>query len=193
MPVPCSRRSIIESSCPPIARPADVFRPIDEVGNNVAHPSWGVAGADLLRLSPAAYTNGYNSPSLAQDPSARLISDIVNNQANPADPSQDIATVNQRSLSALADAFGQFMDHDMDLTLDNGASMPISVPVGDPIGGPDDTPLAFAASKHRSGDRHRARAIPPSRSTASRRTSTCRRFTAPTRRRTTPCGPSLAV
>ena len=126
--------------------PAAVYRPIDEVGNNVANPNWGVAGADLLRLSPAEYTNGYNSPSLAQDPSPRLISDIVNNQADPADPSQDIATVNQRSLSALADAFGQFMDHDMDLTLDNGASMPIPVPVGDPIGGPDDTPLAFAGS-----------------------------------------------
>ena len=126
--------------------PAGVFRPIDEVGNNVAHPNWGVAGADLLRLSPAEYTNGYNSPSLAQDPSPRLISDIVNNQADPADPSQDIDTVNQRSLSALADAFGQFMDHSMDLTLDNGPSMPISVPVGDPIGGPDDTPLAFAGS-----------------------------------------------
>ena len=126
---------------------AAVYRPIDEVGNNVANPNWGVAGADLLRLSPAAYTNGYNSPSLAQDPSPRLISDIVNNQADPADPSQDIDTVNQQSLSALADSFGQFMDHDMDLTLDNGASMPIPVPVGDPIGGPDDTPLAFAGSQ----------------------------------------------
>ena len=80
---------------------AAVFRPIDEVGNNVAHPNWGVGGPDLRRLSPADYTNGYNSPSLAQDPSPRLISDIVNNQADPADPSQDIATVNQQSLSAL--------------------------------------------------------------------------------------------
>ena len=126
--------------------PAAVFRPIDEVGNNVAHPTWGAAGADLVRLSPAEYTNGYNSPSLAQDPSARLISNIINSQANPANPSQDIATVNQRSLSALADAFGQFMDHDMDLTLGIGPSIPIPVPVGDPIGGPDDTPLAFAGS-----------------------------------------------
>ena len=84
---------------------------------------------------------------MSQDPSPRLISNIVNNQADPAHPSQDIATVNQQSLSALADAFGQFMDHDMDLTLDNGPSMPMPVPVGDPIGGPDDTPLAFAGSK----------------------------------------------
>ncbi len=126
--------------------PTGVYRPIDEVGNNIAHPYWGTAGSDLLRLTPAEFANGYNSPSLPQDPSPRLISDIVNGQANPADPSEDIETVNQRSLSALADAFGQFMDHDMDLTLDNGPSMPISVPVGDPIGGPDDTPLAFAGS-----------------------------------------------
>ncbi len=126
--------------------PADVYRPVDEVGNNVAHPYWGTAGADLLRLTPAEFANGYSSPSLPQDPSARLISDILDNQADPADPSQDMQTVNQRSLSALADAFGQFMDHSMDLTLDNGSSLPISVPVGDPIGGPADTPLAFAAS-----------------------------------------------
>ncbi|HLN31020.1 MAG TPA: peroxidase family protein [Gemmataceae bacterium] len=123
------------------------YRPISEVGNNVASPSWGVAGVDLQRLSPAEYTNGYNSPSLAQDPSPRLISDILNNQADPANPSQDIATVNQQSLSDFVYAFGQFMDHDMDLTPGNGASMPIPVPPGDPIGGPNDTPLAFAGSQ----------------------------------------------
>ena len=123
------------------------YRPIDEVGNNVANPIWGTAGANLLRLTPAEFTNGYNSPSMAQDPSPRVISNIVNNQADPADPSEDMATVNQRSLSQLADSFGQFMDHDMDLTLDDGASMPISVPAGDLIGGPGDTPLAFAASQ----------------------------------------------
>jgi peroxidase len=125
------------------------FRPIDEVGNNIANPKWGVAGADLLRLTPAkysAYVNGVDSPSLPQDPSARLISDIVNNQADPDTPARDIATVNQRSLSDFVYAFGQFMDHGMDLTLDNGRSMPIPVPPGDPIGGPHDTPLAFNGS-----------------------------------------------
>jgi hypothetical protein len=39
------------------------------------------------------------------------------------------------------------MDHDMDLTQDDGASDPISVPVGDPIGGSSDTPLAFNRSE----------------------------------------------
>jgi hypothetical protein len=121
-------------------------RPIDEVGNNVNNPTWGTAGTDLIRLTPAAYADGIASPSLPQDASARLISDIVNNQADPAATSQDIATVNQQSLSDFAYSFGQFMDHDMDLTLDNGASDPISVPVGDPIGGSSDTPLAFNLS-----------------------------------------------
>ena len=63
-------------------------------GNNIAHPTWGTAGTDLLRLTPAQYANGINSPSLPQDPSARLISNIVNNQADPANPSQDINTTN---------------------------------------------------------------------------------------------------
>jgi peroxidase len=123
--------------------PANAVEPIGGTGNNVAHPTWGAAGNDLLRLSPAAYANGYSTPSLPQDPSARLVSDIVNNQADPADPSQDIATVNQQSLSDFAYSFGQFMDHDLDLTLDNGAADNIQVPVGDPIGGPNDTPLSF--------------------------------------------------
>jgi peroxidase len=118
-------------------------RPITEVGNNVANPTQGTAGTDLIRLTPAEYANGFDSPSLPQDASARLISDIVNNQADPANPSQDLQTVNQQSLSDFAYAFGQFMDHDMDLTPDNGVSDPIPVPVGDPIGGPNDTPLAF--------------------------------------------------
>jgi peroxidase len=125
------------------------FRPIDEVGNNIANPNWGVAATDLLRLTPAkysAYVKGVDSPSLPQDPSPRLISDIVNNQADPTAPFNDIATVNKQSLSDFAYTFGQFMDHGMDLTLDNGPSMPIPVPKGDPIGGPNDTPLAFQRS-----------------------------------------------
>ncbi len=126
---------------------ATAYRPIDEVGNNVSNPTWGTAGTDLIRLTPAAYANGISTPSLPQDSSARLISDIVNNQADPADPTQDVATVNQQSLSDFAYSFGQFVDHDLDLTPGNGASLPIAVPVGDPIGGTSDTSLAFNLSQ----------------------------------------------
>ena len=127
--------------------PATAVEPIGGTGNNVANPTWGAAGNDLVRLTPAQYANGYSTPSLPQDPSARLISNLVNSQADPADPSQDIATVNQQSLSDFAYSFGQFMDHDMDLTQGNGAADNISVPVGDPIGGPNDTPLSFNRSQ----------------------------------------------
>jgi hypothetical protein len=122
------------------------YRPIAEVANNVANPTWGTAGTDLVRLTPTYYANGYNSPSLAQDPSARLVSNILNNQADPANPTADIATVDQQSLSDFGYAFGQFMDHDMDLTLNGNIADPISVPPGDPIGGPNGTPLVFNRS-----------------------------------------------
>lgn len=130
----------------PAAPSASGVESFNGSGNNIANPTWGEAGTDLLRLTPAQYANGINSPSLPQDPSARLISNIVNNQADPANPSQDIATVDQNSLSDFGYAFGQFIDHDLDLTQGTGASDPIQVPAGDPIGGPNDTPLAFQRS-----------------------------------------------
>jgi hypothetical protein len=92
------------------------YRRIDEVGNNATNPTWGTAGTDLLRLSPAAYSDGVSAPSLAGNKSARVISDILNNQANPTNPSQDLNTVDTQSLSDFGYAFGQFIDHDLDLT-----------------------------------------------------------------------------
>jgi hypothetical protein len=119
------------------------IEPIGGVSNNVVSPLWGSAGTDLLRLAPVGYADGIDAPALPNDLSARAISDIVNNQADPADPSQDIQTVDGNSLSDFGYSFGQFMDHDMDLTLDDGVSDPILVPLGDPIGGTNDTPLYF--------------------------------------------------
>jgi peroxidase len=115
-------------------------------GNNVTHPTWGQAGTDLLRISAPQYANGINSPSLPQDPSARVVSNILNSQSDPTNPALELNTVDQNSLSDFGYAFGQFMDHDIDLTQGTGASDPISVPAGDPIGGPNDTPLAFNRS-----------------------------------------------
>jgi hypothetical protein len=119
------------------------IEPINGVGNNIANPTWGMTGADLIRLASAAYADGIDSPSLANDLSAREISNILNNQANPSDPSQDLSTVDANSLSDFGYAFGQFMDHDLDNS-PNGTSV-LSIPVapGDPIG-PD--PLALDRS-----------------------------------------------
>ncbi|MDB5303213.1 MAG: hypothetical protein JWM97_762, partial [Phycisphaerales bacterium] len=68
----------------------------DGTGNNITNPSWGQAGTDLLRLAAAAYADGVSTPSLPSDLSARTISNILNNQANPADPSQELQTVDRQ-------------------------------------------------------------------------------------------------
>jgi peroxidase len=107
---------------------------IDGTGNNLTNPDWGSAGTDLIRMSPVGYADGISAPALPQDQSARAFSNILNNQADPNNPSQDINTVDQQSLSDFGYVFGQFMDHDMDLTPDGGASFPIAVAPGDPIG-----------------------------------------------------------
>jgi peroxidase len=119
------------------------IEPIGGISNNLANPAWGSTGMDLLRLAPVGYADGIDAPALPNDLSARAISDLLNNQADPANPAQDIQTVDRNSLSDFGYSFGQFMDHDMDLTLDNGVSDPILVPLGDPIGSTNDTPLYF--------------------------------------------------
>ncbi len=118
----------------PTGAAATSFRPISGAGNNAARPTWGTAGTDLLRVSPAAYADGVSAPALPQDPSARAISNLLNDQTDPNNPSQDVNTVDQQSLSDFGYAFGQFMDHDMDLTPDGGDSFPIPVAAGDPLG-----------------------------------------------------------
>jgi hypothetical protein len=121
------------------------FRPIDEVGNNVDNPSQGTANTDLLRLSPVAYADGSSAPSLPNNPSARLLSNILNNQADPNNSAQDISVIDTNSLSDYGYVWGQFIDHDMDLTPGGGAWFPIDVPAGDPIGGAG--PLPFTRSQ----------------------------------------------
>src|SRR5689334_18463076 len=58
------------------------FRSIDGTGNNLANPDWGSAGADLLRVAPADYTDGISTPAGADRPSARLISNTVADQGD---------------------------------------------------------------------------------------------------------------
>ena len=92
----------------------------------------------MLRISPAAYTDGVSTPSLTYAkvngvdtiPSPRTISNDVFNQSPSlfGSPSTDMNTVDGNGLSDFGYSFGQFMDHDMDLTPDQ-AGLP--VPPGD--------------------------------------------------------------
>jgi hypothetical protein len=120
------------------------YRSPDGSGNNLANPNWGRAGTDLLRVAPIGYADGISAPSLPQDQSARAISNILNNQADPQDSARDLNTIDQQGLSRFGYAFGQFMDHDLDFTPAGDASFPISVAAGDPIG---PAPLPFTRSQ----------------------------------------------
>ena len=98
------------------AAPTTLFRSIDGTGNNATNADWGSAGTDLIRIAPAAYADGISAPAGSNRPNARLISNVLSDQTDPSDPTQDINTVNSKLLSDFIYVFGQFLDHDLDLT-----------------------------------------------------------------------------
>ncbi|MEM8934641.1 MAG: peroxidase family protein, partial [Acidobacteriota bacterium] len=104
---------------------ADVA-PIDGTGNNTANPDWGATAIELLRLTTVEYADGYSEPAGEDRPSAREISNAV------AD--QDTLTSNDRYLTDFVWIWGQFIDHDIDLSTeaDPEETLPIDVPTGDP-------------------------------------------------------------
>jgi hypothetical protein len=108
------------------------IRTYDGSGNNPANPSWGKAGTDLLRTAPAAYGDGISSLAGADRPGPRDISNALNPQ--PKD------VTNSLGLSDFIYGWGQFIDHDLDLT-PAGTTEPDNIPVpkGDPWFDPNNT------------------------------------------------------
>ena len=80
----------------------------------------------FIRLSAAAYDDGISSPSGADRPSARTAS-------NTLSPSPEGGITNDRDFTAFVYAWGQFLDHDINLTetADPKEALPIIVPTGD--------------------------------------------------------------
>lgn len=109
------------------------FRSIDGTGNNLANPEWGSTNEAFLRTAPAEYADGISAPAGAERASAREVSNAL--AAHPAG-----SLLNERDLSAFIYAWGQFIDHDIDLTPTAAPveAFPIAVPAGDssfdPIG-----------------------------------------------------------
>ena len=107
------------------------FRTIDGVNNNLNNPTLGSAGTRLQRLMSPAYDDGLVIPrtlslSGSDLPGARRVSNSVSAQSG--------AMPNSRTLSSLVWQWGQFLDHDLDLSTTIGPleAFPIPVPAGDP-------------------------------------------------------------
>ena len=96
----------------------------DGSGNAYPGDTRGSAGTALLRMAGSAYADGMNSAAGTTRPSARAISNALS--------AQESSIVNDRDLSDFVYVWGQFLDHDIDLT-ESGTSesLPISVPAGD--------------------------------------------------------------
>ncbi len=112
-----------------LAEMADLteFRSIDGSGNNLANPDWGRAETPFLRLTSIAYEDGFGTPSGADRPNPRIISNAVLDQGDRDVP----------ALTGVSDFFwqwGQFIDHDITLTpiAGPGEFFNIPVPTGDP-------------------------------------------------------------
>ncbi len=118
------------------------YRAYDGTGNNLANPTWGAAGTDLVRLAQAAYDDGYSTPRGGLNgptganpvlPNPRVISNsmVVQNFPMP----------NTHEMTDWVFQWGQFVDHDLDHT---GIGSPVEefdipIPAGDPMFDPTNT------------------------------------------------------
>ncbi len=133
-----NRALMTASPAPTVTNLLNLIYSIDGSGNNLTNSNLGAAGQDLYRgILAADYGDGVSSLNDLSAvggttlPSARLISNVLGNQTGDV--------LDNRDLSAFIYAWGQFIDHDLDLTPDGGASVPIAVPSGDPQFDPGDT------------------------------------------------------
>jgi hypothetical protein len=105
----------------------------DGTGNNRDNPDWGAAGTTLLRPEGAAYADGVSALAGPERPGPREVSNAI--------CAQEGDLPNEAWASDMLWQWGQFLDHDLDLT--GGAvpteSAPIPVPTGDPFFDPQGT------------------------------------------------------
>jgi peroxidase len=120
------------------------YRSLDGSGNNMANPTWGEAGTQLSRIATPAYGDGISTPAGSTRPGAREISNAL--------VAQSVPMPNSLGLTDWIFQWGQFVDHDIDLT---GAatpteSLPIAIPADDAFFNPA-IPMPFSRSIYDAG------------------------------------------
>jgi hypothetical protein len=102
-------------------------RTIDGTNNNVQNPDWGKADSQLDRQVDPDYEDGIDKLAEYSRPSPRYISNIV--------AAQSKLRYNKKYLTDMVWQWGQFIDHDLDLTPEAGQphqeEYDIQVPEGD--------------------------------------------------------------
>ncbi len=103
----------------------DRYRAIDGSGNNRQVPTMGQAHSQLVRLVEPDYSDGIASLAGTNRASARTISNAVN--------AQQTDMPNTAGASDFVWQWGQFLDHDIDLTdgVDPAEPANIAIPTGD--------------------------------------------------------------
>lgn len=102
------------------------YREIDGLGNNLTHTTWGASPTQLSRFMPSEYGGDGSSDMGGENrPEARVVSQTLFDQP--------YAVFNARGLTDMVWQWGQFLDHDIDLSPDDsGEVMEIPIPTGDP-------------------------------------------------------------
>ena len=124
------------SLTPTLTADAFTVRSIDGTGNNLSNTDFGAADTQLLRLTAATYADGISVPRGGEStllPSTRAISNAVSAQSD--------LIPNSLGASDWFWQWGQFLDHDLDLTPTAEPEEPfnILVPIGDPYFDPGQT------------------------------------------------------
>ena len=101
------------------------FRRSDGQCNNLDNPEWGSANSALLRpYAVASYVDGVSRVDDVGRPNPRAVSNAVVAQPGPRP--------NPLGASDMLMQWGQFLDHDLDLTrMDDTDPLPIDIPAGD--------------------------------------------------------------
>ena len=102
------------------------FRTIDGSNNNVADPTLNQADTDFARLGPANFSDGIDA--MTPGPNPREISNIVSAQDDTGEGGPHLMDDSGVALSGMMYAWGQFIDHDLDLEK-SGTTTDISIPV----------------------------------------------------------------
>ena len=105
------------------------FRSIDGSNNNRADPTLNQADTDFARLGPANFVDGVYE--MTPGPNPREISNIVVAQTDIGDDEEGPHLVDDLgvALSGMMYAWGQFIDHDLDLQKEGTGTNDISIKV----------------------------------------------------------------